>query len=247
MYFWTCWYTKRYRLTIYLTLAVALTILGALPDGFEYHYGHWVLAKMTLQRVAEVWDVGAGNTLVLILVLLLFAAADLGALAMGDVAKGKDLDFLLTRPRPRRYFIRTSWLAGVAELIPLLVIPILASILVMFCKTHALLARPLLRLAIPLFALAVAMYALVFLLATVSGGAQNGFQIAALVVFLYAGLNYARNEAWFDPDYHHKFFGAFDWFESSHQIFPYANLVILICVTFALPLITQAGFKRIDL
>ena len=247
MYFWTCWYTKRFRLTIYLTLALALTVLGCLPEAFEYHTGRWVLGVMTAPRVARIWNGGTDNTLALSLVIMLFAAADLGALALGEDTKRRELDFLLTRPRPRSYFVWTSWLAGVGELIPLLVIPGATSILVMFYMTHVVLAGPMLRMEGVIFAMAAAMLALVFLLATLTGQAQNGFQIAGFVIFLYAGFNYARNEVWFNPDYHPRYYGAFDWYESSHQLFPYANLVFLIAATLALPLITHGGFKRKDL
>lgn len=246
MYFWACWYTKRYRLAIYLTLAVVLTVLGCLPEAFEIRGGHWVLGEMTAARVARVWDGGTANTLGLLLIIMLFAAADLGALAMGEDSKRRELDFLLTRPRPRHYFIWTSWLAGLMELIPLLAVPILTSVLLMFDMTHALHASVLIKKSLALFVLAAAMYALVYTVSALSGTAQNGLQIAAFIVFLYGGFNYARNVAWFDVDYHARYWGAFGWLESTHQVFPIANLLILIAVTLALPLTVQAGFKRRD-
>ncbi|HLY62349.1 MAG TPA: hypothetical protein VKV95_16525 [Terriglobia bacterium] len=247
MYFYICWYTKRYRLVIYLTLGIVLTIMGCLPEAFEYRGGHWFLPKMTVALTRRIWDAGTENTLGILLVVMLFAAADLGALAMGEDSKRREMDFLLTRPKPRHFFVWTSWLAGLTELLPLLVIPILTSIVVMFYMTHALFPGVLVGMSLKLFALAAAMYALVFLLSTLSGTAQNGLQIAGFIVFLFAGLNYARNQAWFYPEYHPKLWGAFDWFESSHQLFPFANLLILICATLAMPLIVQAGFKRKDL
>ncbi|MHB8654102.1 MAG: hypothetical protein ACYDA9_09505 [Terriglobia bacterium] len=246
MYFWTCWYTRRFRLAIYLTIAIVLTILGALPEAFVYRAGHWVVPPMTPAFAARIWDAGADHTLTLLLVVLLFAAADLGALALGEDTKRRELDFLLTRPRPHHYFIWISWLAGLTELVPLLVLPIVTSILVLFTLTHTMLAGGLLRHCVPLFAMAAALYTLVFLLATLTGGAQNGFQFAALIIILYNGFNYARNEVWFYRDYRPKYYGAFDWYHSSHQLFPFANIVLLICVTLMLPLLAQAGFKRRD-
>jgi hypothetical protein len=210
MYFWTCWYTRRYRLAIYLTIAVALTILGALPEALENHAGRWVVPAMTPGRAAHIWDAGVEHTLTLLLVVLLFAAADLGALALGEDTKRRDLDFLLTRPRPRHYFIWTSWVAGLTGLVPLLVLPILTSILVLFTMTHVMFAGGLLQQCVPLFAMAIALYTLVFLLATLTGGPQNGFQLAALIIILYNGFNFARNEAWFYRDYRPRYYGAFD-------------------------------------
>ncbi|HEV2348532.1 MAG TPA: hypothetical protein VG028_01670 [Terriglobia bacterium] len=247
MYFWTCWYTKRYRLVIYLTLAIVLTFMGCLPEALEYRGGHWFLSKMTTALVTRIWEAGTVNTIGVLLVVMLFAAADLGALAMGEDLKRRELDFLLTRPKPRNYFVWTSWLAGLTELVPLLAFPILTSILVMFYTTHALHAGVLVRMSLAIFAMTAAMYALVFLFSTLSGTTQNGLQIAGFVVFLYAGLNYARSEAWFNGGYHPIFWGALDWFEPSHQLFPSSNLIVLICVTFALPVIAQTGFKRKDL
>jgi ABC-type transport system involved in multi-copper enzyme maturation permease subunit len=247
MYFRTCWYIKRYRLIVFLSIAIALTFLGTIPDAFEYQSGHWVLPKMTPKLAAQIWDAGIDHTLVLLLVVMLFAAADLGALALGDDTKRRDLDFLITRPRPRRYFIWTAWLAGLTELVPLLIVPLLTSILSLFYMTHVMLIGLLLPHIVDLFAIAAAMYTLVFLLATLTGSAQNGFQFAALLVFFYAGYHYAQSQAWFLADYRPKYFGAFDWLESPQQFFPYAHLFLLACLTLTLPFIAQAGFSRRDL
>lgn len=247
MYFRTCWYIKRYRLTVYLSLAVALTFLGTIPDAFEYQSGHWVLPKITPQLAAHIWDAGTDHTLVLLLIVMLFAAADLGALALGDDTKRRDLDFLITRPRARRYFIWTGWLAGLTELIPLLIVPLLTSVFSLFYMTNVLLPGSLLPRSVDLFALAATMYTVVFLLATLTGSAQNGFQFAALLVVFYAGYHYAQDQVWFMADYRPKYFGAFDWIESSHQLFPFAHLALLACLTLALPFIAEAGFSRRDL
>jgi len=246
MYFWTCWYTKRFRLTIYVTLAIAITFLGILPEAFVYQYGHWRLAEMTAERVAGIWAVGAERVLIIQLVALLFAAADLGALALGEDSKRRELDFLLTRPRPRHYFVWSSWLAGLGGLMGLLILPVLTSMITLFYLTQAVQWGALLRLGGLIFAMAAAMYALVFLLATLTGNALNGLQLGGFVIFLFVAANYAQNELWFLRDYRPKYYGAFNWFDTPHQIFPFANLVIMICVTLALPLITQAGFKRRD-
>jgi ABC-type transport system involved in multi-copper enzyme maturation permease subunit len=234
-------------LIIYSTVASVLTVLGCLPEAFVNPGGHWVMAAMIPARIASVWSEGTADTIGILLVVMLFAAADLGALALGEDAKRREMDFLLTRPRPRKYFVWTSWLAGLTQLLPLLAVPALTSILVMLGMTHALQAGILIRTSLVILAMAAGVYALVFLFSTLSETAQNGLQIAGFVVFLYGGLNYARNEAWFNPDYHSKFWGAFDWFETSHQLFPSANLLILLCVTLALPLLVQAAFKRRDL
>lgn len=247
MYFWICWFTRRYRLIIYLTLAVALTVLGCLPEAFDFPNGHWALGQMTAMRVAMVWDAGTLYTVGLMLVVMLFAAADLGALAMGEDSRRRELDFLLTRPKSRSYFIWTSWLAGLTELFPLMILPIATSIIVLFWMTHSIQGGVLIRTSLILFVMAAAMYALVFSFSSLSQTAQNGLQIAGFVVFLFAGYRYLRSDAWFDPTYHSEFWGAFDWIETRHQLFPDANLLILLGVVLVLPLVARARFERKDL
>jgi len=249
MYFWTCWYTKRYRLIIYLALAVALVILGTLPAGMENHGGHWTFPKIvTPGHVRIIWEEGVDHTVGILLLFMLFAAADLGALAMGEDAKRRDIDFLLTRPRPRRYFVWTSWLAGITELVPLMLIPVLTSVLVMFLMSHAVSPGPLLTRCAEIFALAAAMYALAFVLSVLTRSAQSGFQLAAFVIVVYAGIFYARGEVWFLyswPPY--RYYGAFALFDLPSQGFRFANLVCMVMATLALPLIADLSFRRRDL
>ena len=258
MYFWTCWISKRYRLAIDLTLAIALTLFATLPAGIVYRYGRLELAPMTPQQVVKTWSSGVENTVMLLSVLLLFAAADLGALALGDGSKRREIDFLLTRPRPRRYFIWTSWLAGLSQLVPLLCLSVLTSLIVLFAMTHVMLPGPLLTLSVAILAEATAMFTLVFVLVVLTRSAQNSFLITGLVVIALAFVGYLRDlkrispsyfiyGLWSDSDYHPKYFGLFDWFTSPHQAFPWANLLLLVCVTLALPLIAQSGLERRDL
>jgi len=249
MYFWTCWYTRRYRLIIYLALGVALVIMGTLPAGMEYHGGHWAFPKiLTPTHVRIIWEEGVDHAVGILLLLMLFAAADLGALAMGEDSKRRDMDFLLTRPKPRRYFIWTSWLAGITELVPLMLLPVLVSILVMFFMTHAVLPGALPSRSVEIFALAAAMYALAFLLSVLTRSAQSGFQLAAFVIIVYVGIAYARQELWFifvwgRPAY----YGAFALFDLPSQMFRFANLVFLLAATLAIPLIADLSFRQRDL
>src|SRR5437762_3108360 len=109
MYFWACWFDRRYRLIVYLALAVALAVLATLPAGLERHEGRWVMARITSPAQAiSIWQTGIGNTLVALLVALLFIAADLGVLGWGDDPERTNLDIRKSRfvrsgssPHPR--------------------------------------------------------------------------------------------------------------------------------------------------
>lgn len=247
MYFWACWFTKRYRLAIYLALGIALTVLATLPMGMTYRSGHWAFLQMTPEQIAVTWKSGIENTTVVLLLALIFAAADLGALALGDDSKRRDLDFLLTRPKPRRYFVWTSWLAGLSQLVPLLLLPALTSVFVLSAMTHSLLPGPLMSRTAETFILALVIYGVVFLLAALAQEAQSGFLIAALLVVLFTCFSYVQFvHEFFEPG-HPVYRGQVISLEISHRIFPIAHLALISCAGLVLPLIAQFGFERRDL
>jgi len=249
MYFWTCWYTRRFRLAIYLLLGVVFVAMATVPAGMINPGGHWVFAKVTSPAQARIiWDEGVDHTIAVLLVLVLFAAADLGALATGEDAKRREIVFLVTRPRPRRHFIWTSWAAGIVQLIPLLGAPLLLSFTILLRMTHTVFASQLAVRGLEIFALAAAMYALAFSLSVLTRSPQSGFQLAAFVILVYAGIDYARSAPWFFFDWGHSaYYGAFALFDAGSQVFPFANIAFLAIATFALPIIADVGFRRQDL
>ena len=248
MYFWACWFNRRYRLIAYLTLAVAITLLAALPAGLEYHEGRWVLVKITShEQLVRIWHTGVGNTLVALLVILLFVAADLGALGLGDDSERRNLDFLLTRPRPRSHLVWSGWLAGLTQLLPLVIVPLLTCLLVLAGMTHDLLPGEPLRLCVPLFAMAAAMYSVAFFMATVTASARHGYELAALAIVLYTGYYFTRSGWWWYYDWEGLYlYGAFDWYLAPHQLFPLANLLLMVVATCLLPYFAQLSFARRD-
>jgi len=247
MYFRACWFNRRYRLVTYLMLSVGVTVLATLPAGLERHEGRWVLAKITSQeQVVKIWQTGVGNTFVALLVVLLFVAADLGALGLGDDSERRNLDFLLTRPRSRSHLVWSGWLAGLTQLLPLLIVPLLTCLFVLLALTHELLPGEALRLSIPLFAMAAAMYTVAFFMATVTASARHGYELAALAVVLYMGYHFVQDEWWYYNWDKLYLYGAFDWYLSPHQLFPLGNLLLLVAAVFLLPYFAQLSFARRD-
>ncbi|PYU77982.1 MAG: hypothetical protein DMG50_29100 [Acidobacteria bacterium] len=248
MYFWACWFDRRYRLIVYLALAVALAVLATLPAGLERHEGRWVMARITSPAQAiSIWQTGIGNTLVALLVALLFIAADLGVLGWGDDPERTNLDFLMSRPRSRSHLVWTAWLAGLTQLLPLLVLPLLTCLGILRAMTHALLPEDLLRLSAPLFIMVAAIYTLAFFTATVTASARHGYELAALVVILYWGVHFAGSRGFYYDWDRRYLYGAFDWYLSPHQFFPLANLLFVAGAILLLPYLAQLSFARRDL
>ncbi len=254
MYFWACWFNRRYRLIAYLALTLVLVILAALPAGFERYQGHWAVVRITSTKLlAWVWNTGSDNTLAAMLVALVFIAADLGALGLGDDPERGNLDFLLPRPRSRPQLVWTGWLAGLTQLLPLLVLPLLTCLAVLAALTHGLLPGHLLRLSVPLFAMAAAMYTLAFFMATATRSARHGYELAALAAVLFIGFRLIVagergywmmwSTRWVWENLH----SAFNWYLSPRQLFPAANLLFLVGVILFLPYLAQLSFDRQDL
>jgi ABC-type transport system involved in multi-copper enzyme maturation permease subunit len=252
MYFWVCWFNRRYRLIAYLALTLVLVVLAALPAGLEKQQDHWIVVRITSQELlAWVWKTGIGNTLAAMLVALVFIAADLGALGLGDDPERGNLDFLLSRPRSRAQLLWSGWFAGLTQLLPLLVLPLLTCLGVLAALTHTMLPGNLLRLSVPLFAMAAAMYTLAFFMATVARSARHGYELAALATVLFLGYRLilsGEGEYLFEADWLWKcLHGAFDWYLSPHQVFPSANLLFVAGAILFLSYLAQLSFDRRDL
>jgi len=178
--------------------------------------------------------------------------ADLGALGLGDDPERGNMDFLLTRPRSRAQLVWSGWFAGLSQLLPLLVLPLLASMGILAALTHALLPGNLLRLSVPLAAVAAAMYTLAFFMAAVARSARHGYELAALAVVLFFGykvilegeIGYwmvlSTRGAW------ETLQSAFDWYLSPHQLFPLANLSFVAALIVFLPYLAQLCIARRD-
>lgn len=253
MYFSVCWFNRRYRLIAYLAATLVLVVLAALPAGFERYQGHWALVRITSQEhLAWVWNTGISNTMAAMLVALVFIAADLGALGLGDDPERGSLDFLLSRPQSRSHLVWSGWFAGLTQLLPMLVLPLLTSLGILFALSHALLPGNLLRLSVPLFAMAAAMYTLAFFMVTVAQSARHGYELAALAAVLFLGYRVVLTgegdfALWRTDWMWQSLHGAFDWYLSPHQLFPLANLLMVVAATLFLPYLAQLSFARRDL
>jgi ABC-type transport system involved in multi-copper enzyme maturation permease subunit len=253
MYFRACWFNRRYRLIAYLALTLCLAVVASLPAGLERYQDHWTVIRIISQEgLALVWNTAVSNTLAAMLVALVFIAADLGALGLGDDPEQRCMDFLLSRPRSRAHLVWTSWLAGLTQLLLLLILPLLTSLGVLAALTHALRPGNLFRLSVPLFAMAAAMYTLAFFMATATASARQGYELAALAAVLFLGyrvvFGFEGESAIWRTNWLSEFLrSAYDWYLSPHQVFPSANLLLVAAATLLLPYLAQLSFARRDL
>lgn len=116
MYLWKFWRDTRRCVFIYL----GLLVLGAIV---------WLAAMAHANRIGHIagdpgvlWMMEVGLTFALSYMCALIMAFVIGNNNVGsDIGKGAG-DFLLTRPRHRRFFVWAGWIGGIVELVSLILI-----------------------------------------------------------------------------------------------------------------------------
>jgi len=253
VFFWNCWLRNRSRLVAYLVLGCALMLLATLPVTMKSVRGHWVWVHPANTADAfNAWSMGVEHVAVVMIFLLLFFAADLGSLGVGESAAQKEHDFLLTRPRPRRHFVWTAYFAGIAQLFLEALISLGVSLTTLFLLTSSLFARQLWLLTLGAFALSALAFSVAFALSTATGSNRNGFELVFSLLIIYYAVRDVLWELWgwgfvggirFGSVYAS---GAYDWLLSGDHV-RYLVLLLMVAATALLPLLAQLAFERKDL
>lgn len=253
MFFWNCWLRNRLRLAAYLVLGCALILMGTLPVTMNSIHGHWVwVHPKTVEAAVAAWDLGVEHTAAVMMFLLLFAAADLGSLGLGESAARKEYDFLTTRPRPRQHFVWTAWLSGLAQLCFLALIPLAVALLTLYVLTSGLYPDRLWLLCVGTLVLAALVFSTMFAMALATESNRNGFEVvfSLLIVYYVARLFVGSGRGrWFfslqqSPDTYAM--GAYDWFLTEQRVHYFIPL-LMIAAAAVLPFVAQLRFERKDL
>ena len=114
MYYWKYWRDTRRGVFVYLGLLAVFAVI-------------WLAGMYRANRIhniaddpATLWAMVLGITVALCYLCALVMGFVTGSNSVGaDIGNGTG-DFLLTRPRSKRYFIWAGWLAGITELFALI-------------------------------------------------------------------------------------------------------------------------------
>jgi len=253
VFFWNCWLRNRFRLVAYLVLGCALMLLATLPVTMKSVHGHWVWAHpKTVPDAMNAWGMGVEHVALVAIFLLLFSAADLGSLGVGESVARKEYDFLLTRPRPRGHFFWTAWLAGFTQLCSLAVVSLAVAVSSLYALTSYLFPQQLWLLSLGAFQLSVLVFSGAFAISVATESSRSGFElIFSLLIIYYAVWDVLLElKAWgfirakgFSQIYAS---GAYDWLLNYQQV-RYGVLLLMLAVTALLPFLAQFRFERKDL
>jgi hypothetical protein len=251
VFFWTCWLRNRFRLVAYLVLGCALVLLGTLPVTMKWVHGHWAwVHPATAVDAMDAWRFGVEHVLLAMIFLLLFSAADLGSLGVGESAARKEYDFLLTRPRSRRHFVWTAYLAGLTQLSLLALIPLGVAVTTLYALTSRLYPHRLWPLSLGAFVLSALVFSGVFALSIATESSRSGFELVFSLLVLYYAVEQVIRRHWWDLYFwinrDSYALAAYDWLLTGQQV-RYGVLLLMVAATAILPFLAQFGFQRKDL
>jgi hypothetical protein len=251
VFFWTCWVRNRYRLIAYLALGCALVLMGTLPVTMAFVHGHWVwVHPKNVTDAKDAWRYGVEHSALVMLFLLLFSAADLGSLGVGESAGRKEYDFLLTRPRARRHFVWTAYLAGLTQLCLLALIQLVVAVTTLCALTSRIYLDRLWPLSLGAFILSLLVFSVAFALSVATGSSRNGFELVLCFLVIYVALKsvmfsfWVFRFLWLTGDSHTAV--AYDWLLTGQRVH-YGVLLMMVAATAILPFLAQFGFERKDL
>lgn len=199
MYAWKCWRDTRVRFFVYLIFAVLIAVSSAVIASMRYEWPggrpqpgsrlRYVRPTLKFRRggdqghIVDVWsntaNVGLGGSCALLIAL---AGFGIGASGAGEDFEQHTLDFLLTRPRRRRYFVWAGWAAGILDLLLIVALSVLAAFLTLIYATKTLLAWKFWAIVLPLFILAAATHSLTYFLSVLTRSTRTGLSLAVGIV-----------------------------------------------------------------
>jgi len=247
MYIWKCWRDSRSRFTLYLIVVpatcVLFTIIAAAHGPFIT-----VWKRGPVSGGAQLWSQVATAILGgVVSLIILLAALTLAVASIGEEYKEKTLDFLLTRPRRRRYWVWTCWSVGAGEILGLVVAGVVGTFGALCYETGYVYSWRLLVTTLPLFAGAVAVYSLAYLLTVLARNGEQGLSYGLGILFIDLLLPLA-GYYWHVhlPSVMSLMNGGCEWATSPTLAFPLGELVLYIVVALAFPLAAQLVLERAE-
>jgi len=190
MYFWKCWRNTRARFGFSLILVAMLCVLIIVivskmggPASFQ--------KGGPLTSVPNMWaNVGRAQLGGLVSLAILWGALTLGVVVMGEEFREQTLGFLFTRPRPRRYWVWTSWLTGVGELFAVTFLAVMGIFGGLIYLSGSVYTWRLLAAVVPLWIGAIVVYTLAYFLTVVARSSEKGvsYSLGILLIDLLLPL-----------------------------------------------------------
>lgn len=191
MYFWKCWRDNRFRFIGYLTtltaMGISFTLINVKLNGVQ---GLW-------KGPAQLWSMTAAFVLGAYgsLIISIWALA-LGTASLGEEFQQGTADFLLTRPRRRRYWVWVGWMAGVCEIAVGALVAAGATLVTLAFLTGHIFTWRMLIAALPMTVGGAVVYGLAYLMTLVARSGRQGLSYSLGIMFIHLSLPVVANKYW---------------------------------------------------
>lgn len=247
MYFWKCWRDRRTDFISFLivvsVICLVLTIVIAKTEGLT-----WV-GKGTPEVVLRVWSLATELVLgVCASLFIFFTALTLGASGVGEEFKERTADFLLARPRRRRYWVWMGWCAGVCELLGMVFLAVVATFGTLTYLSGYVYTWRLLATTLPLTVGGAVVYGLAYLMTVVARSGRQGLSYGIGILFVALLLPIAVYQYWKAnlPSVLSFMLAGCKWATSPTAVFPVGGLVLWTLVALAFPVAAQLVLERAE-
>jgi ABC-type transport system involved in multi-copper enzyme maturation permease subunit len=172
----------------------------------------------------------------------------LGASGVGEEFKERTADFLLTQPRPRRYWIWTGWSVGVSELAVMACLAVGATFGTLTYLTGYVYTWRLLAATLPLIVGGVAVYGLAYFMTVVARHGRQGLSYSIGILFISLLLPFAVYYYWKVnfPSVLGFMIAGCNWVTSTKMAFPIGGLVLWTVIALVFPVAAQLVLERAE-
>jgi ABC-type transport system involved in multi-copper enzyme maturation permease subunit len=248
MYAWKCWHDTRSRLALYASACLIVGMLAGINAVAELRwYGYWS------EYINRTWDYLPWVWMSAIIILrpctviaAFWAALSFGATSVGAEYGAGTTDFLLTRPRSRKYFAWTGWSIAMVEITGVLVAGVIGSMPFLEStsgrgnwQTFGLLPGMLL--------IAAVVYGLTHFLAVVTRSGMKGLSSSVAVILFFTLLPTALDEWWhvkWPLRIQNWFSPIYDWLPGDRMHLTWSAVLVCALVALAFPLLSQMWMER---
>jgi ABC-type transport system involved in multi-copper enzyme maturation permease subunit len=196
MYLWKCWRETRVGFVVVLILAAAswyiVHIEALVMDKFDTG-GIFVISNPG--EIEGYWLALAHQIGVVFLFPCLLVMG-FGTSGPGDELARGTADFLLTRPRPRRYFVWASWFAGALEILAVVLVYVFLAFVAAICITRTIYTWKFLLMVLPIFMLGLVFYGPICLMTALERSGRKGYAAGLGLIILYVLLGGLLRARW---------------------------------------------------
>jgi ABC-type transport system involved in multi-copper enzyme maturation permease subunit len=201
MYLWKAWHDTRARVVLYTLAALSVGVLfgtDVISDANWHAYWMTFAKRPAVLSYNFYMDVTLWNLRSLVYygqTAVLLVGLSLGASSVGREYGAGTMNFVLSRPGPRKNFVLTDWTVGLTAMVIILsglAFPMVLSL----CVVHAQGPGNVLAGLPPLWVLGAAIYGLANFTTLVAGSTTKGLILSVAAVLTYTFLPTALQEWW---------------------------------------------------